>query len=250
VAQRRSDDVLDAVLGAPQDSRTMAEMVAQRLKAAIVDGELPPGTPLRLAQISARLGVSVMPVRDALRQLEAERLVEIRPRRGAVVTDLSIEDAEETYAVRVALEALAARHATERLTDADLDEIREAFDHMTDAQRSGDLRAFIEADHVFHHRLYQASQRERLIRNISELVDRSRRYAPITYRAWQPLDAGIAAHRPILEAIEARDPALVERLTFEHMAAAATRLVTALQLEAGERARTLRRRRDGAHAHR
>jgi DNA-binding GntR family transcriptional regulator len=250
VVRHRGDDVLDAVLGAPQDSRTMAEMVAQRLKMAIVDGQLPPGTPLRLAQVSARLGVSVMPVRDALRQLEAERLVEIRPRRGAVVTDLSIEDAEETYAVRVALEALAARHATERLTDADLDEIREAFDHMTDAQRSGDLRAFIEADHVFHHRLYQASQRDRLIRNISELVDRSRRYAPITYRAWQPLDAGIAAHRPILEAIEARDPALVERLTFEHMSAAATRLVTALQLEASERARTLRRRRDGAHAHR
>jgi hypothetical protein len=58
-------------------------------------------------------------------------------------------------------------------------------------------------------------------------------------------DAGLAAHRPILEAIEARDPALVERLTFEHMSAAATRLVTALQLEASERARTLRRRRDG-----
>jgi len=228
----------------------MAEMVAQRLKTAIVDGQLPPGTPLRLAQISERLGVSVMPVRDALRQLEAERLVDITPRRGAVVTELSIEDAEETYAVRVALEALAARHATAKLTQADLDEIREAFERMAEAQRADDLRAFIEADHVFHHRLYQASQRERLIRNISELVDRSRRYAPYSYRAWQPLGAGLAAHRPILEAMEARDPILVERLTFEHMSAAAVRLVSAVQQEADERARAPRRRRDGAHAHR
>jgi DNA-binding GntR family transcriptional regulator len=248
VAWRRSDEVLDAVLGAPQDSRTMAEMVAQRLKTAIVDGQLPPGTPLRLAQVSKRLGVSVMPVRDALRQLEAERLVDLTPRRGAVVTELSIEDAEETYAVRVALEALAARHATARLTDKDLDEIREAFARMSEAQRADDLHAFIEADHVFHHRLYEASQRDRLIRNISELVDRSRRYAPYAYRAWQPLDVGIAAHRPILEAIEARDPALVERLTREHMSAAAARLVSAVQREADERARALRRRRSAAHA--
>jgi DNA-binding GntR family transcriptional regulator len=248
--RRRGEEILDAVLGTPQDSRTMAEAVAQRLKTAIVDGQLPPGTPLRLAPISERLGVSIMPVRDALRQLEAEHLVVITPRRGAVVTELSTEDAEETYAVRVALEALAARHGTRRLTDADLDEIREAFERMTDAQRAGDLRAFIEADHVFHHRLYQASHRESLIRNISELVDRTRRYAPYTYRAWLPLDNALAAHRPILEAMEARDAALVERLTCDHMSAAASRLLTALEIEADERARALRRRRDGAHAHR
>jgi hypothetical protein len=116
---------------------------------------------------------------------------------------------------------------------------------MSEAQRADDLHAFIEADHVFHHRLYEASQRDRLIRNISELVDRSRRYAPYAYRAWQPLDVGIAAHRPILEAIEARDPALVERLTLEHMSAAAVRLVSAVQRETDERALALRRR--GAH---
>ncbi len=222
----------------------MAEVVAQRLRTAIVDGQLPPGTPLRLARISERLGVSVMPVRDALRQLEAERLVDIAPRRGAVVTELSIEDAEETYAVRVALEALAARHAVARLSDADIGEIREAFGRMAEAQRSGDLGTFIDADHVFHHRLYQASERDRLIRNIAELVARSRRYAPYAYRAWLPLDNALAAHRPILEAIEARDPILVERLTFEHMSAAAARLVAAVQLEAEERARAGRRRRE------
>jgi DNA-binding GntR family transcriptional regulator len=247
VGSRRGSTVLDVVLGPPHDSRTMAEAVAQRLKPLIVDGQLPPGTPLRLSQLSERLGVSVMPVRDALRLLEAERLVEIVPRRGAVVTELSVEDAEETYAVRVALEALAARRAAEKLTDEDVAELREAFAQLTAAQRSGDLGAFIEADHIFHSRLYQASGRERLIRNISELVDRSRRYAPYAYRSWQPLDAALAAHRPLFEAILARDAALVERLTSEHMSAASTRLVTLIQREAEERARAQapRRRRRG-----
>jgi DNA-binding GntR family transcriptional regulator len=237
VGRPRGDDILDAVLGAPHDGRTMAEAVAQRLKMLIVDGQLPPGTPLRLSQLSERLGVSVMPVREALRLLEAERFVRIAPRRGAVVTELSVEDAEETYAVRIALEALAARRAAEKLTDQDVAELRDAFDQLAAAQGSGNLHAFIEADHVFHSRLYQASGRERLIRNISELVDRSRRYAPYAYRAWQPLDTALAAHRPIFEAILARDAALVERLTSEHMSAAATRLVTLIQREADERAR-------------
>ena len=169
--------------------------------------------------------------------------MDITPRRGAVVTDLSIDDAEETYAVRVALEALAARHAVAKLTDADLGEIKEAFEGMVEAQRSDDLRAFIDADHVFHSRLYRASHRDRLIRNISELVDRSRRYSPHTYRL-QPLDARLDAHRRILDAIEARDAVLVERLTAEHMAAAAARLVSALKQEAEEPARA--RQRDAA----
>jgi len=237
VGRPRGDAILDAVLGAPHDCRTMAEAVAQRLKLLIVDGQLPPGTPLRLTQISERLGVSVMPVREALRLLEAERFVKIAPRRGAVVTELSVEDAEETYAVRVALEALAARRAAEKLTDQDVAALRDAFDQLAEAQRSGDLHAFIEADHVFHSRLYQASGRERLIRNISELVDRSRRYAPYAYRAWQPLDAALEAHRPLYEAILARDAEQVERFTREHMSGAAIRLVALIQHEAEERAR-------------
>ncbi len=228
MAKRGTADLLATVLGPPHDSRTMAELVAHRLRALIVDGQLPPGTPLRLVQISKRLGVSSMPVRDALRLLEGDSLVEIVPRKGAIVSELSIEDAEETYAVRTAYEALAARHAARRLTDGDLGDIRAAFDRMVEAQRAGDLRSFIDADHVFHQRLYQASGRERLIDSISDLVDRSRRYSPYVYQTWLPLDHALSEHRPILAAIESRDADLLERLTYEHMSAAATRLVSVI----------------------
>ena len=84
---------IDEILGCPADAQTLAATIAQRLRALILDGQLRPGTKLRLAPLAASLGVSVMPVREALRRLEAERLVVVRPRRGAVVAELSADDA-------------------------------------------------------------------------------------------------------------------------------------------------------------
>jgi DNA-binding GntR family transcriptional regulator len=234
---RRHLSVVEAALREPQESPTISQSIAQRLKGLIIEGQLPPGTLLRLAEIADRLGVSVMPVRDALRLLEADKYVVLTPRRGAIVAELSVEDAEEIYAMRVALESLAARHAAGRLTAVDIAEIREAFGRMAAAQRSGDLPSFIEADHDFHQRLYFASGRDRLIRSISELVDRSRRYSPYAYRSWQPLDIAMAAHQPLLSAIEARQPDAVAALTEQHMAAAARRLVAEILRETNDRVR-------------
>ena len=235
--------MLAEVLGGPHDTRTMAETVAERLRALIISGQVPPGTTLRLAPLAEQLGVSIMPVREAFRLLEAERLVVVTPRRGAVVAELSIDDIEETYAVRVALEGLAARHATERLTAADLADIGDLFEQMAKAKELNDLQAFISADREFHMRLYASSGREHLVRMISELENRSRRYSTYVYGAWQPLDIALRAHRPLLDAIEAGDPALVEERTREHMSAAGARLLASVQREAGERARSLTPRR-------
>jgi DNA-binding GntR family transcriptional regulator len=228
---------LAAVLGGPHDKRTMGETVADRLRELIVEGQLAPGTILRQARVAAQLGVSIMPVREAFRLLEAERLVVVNPRHGAVVAELSVEDIEETYAIREALEGLAARHATPHVTPDDLAAISEQFERMELAKRTGDLREFIAADHDFHMRLYVVSGRESLIRSISELTARSRRYAPYGYASWQPLDIAVSAHQPILEAIAAGDPALVEERTRQHMAAAGKRLLSAVQRDADDRAR-------------
>jgi DNA-binding GntR family transcriptional regulator len=220
---------------------TLAQVVARELRELIIDGSLPPGTVLRLLPLAKRLGVSMMPVRDALRLLEADKLVMIVPRRGAVVAEMSLDDAEEIYAVRVALEALCARHAAERLTQDDVTDIERLFGVMEAANHQDDLSALIEADHHFHERLYRTSGREQLIQNISELTARSQRYLPYLYRSWQVDEDPFGAHRPLLEAIRAQDPALVERLTREHMEAAGVRLLTAIQHESqGPRLRSER----------
>ena len=235
MAEKPTELSLEEIIGGPADAQTLAATVSQRLRRLILDGQLAPGTTLRLSPLAASLGVSVMPVREALRRLEAEGLVVLTPRRGATVAELSVEDAEETYALRTALESLCAGRAAERLTDADLVELQRLFDCMDSAEESADLAAFIDADHAFHSYLYGVSGRSRLLGMISELQDRSRRYLPSLYEAWQMAEDPLDAHRPLLAAIKERDPARVEELTREHMRQAGDRLTLAIARKAGER---------------
>ena len=221
---------LNAILGETEAPRTVAQTVGDRLRKLIIAGTLPPGTQLRLNPLAERLGVSVMPVREAIRQLEADRLVVVTPRRGAVVADLSVEDAEETYAVRVALESLCAARAAERLTDEDVVELNELFFRMEEAERQGDLHVFMQADHDFHDRLYQASGRERLVKTIRELMELSSRYQPYVFGAWHTLEEPLEGHRPLLDAIRARDASLVQALTREHMESSAARVLKAIRV--------------------
>ena len=226
---------LEEIVGGPADAQTLAATVSQRLRSLILDGQLPPGTTLRLSPLAASLGVSVQPVREALRRLEAQGLVVLTPRRGARVAELSVEDAEETYALRVALESLCAGRAARRFADSDLVELGRLFDRMEMAERAGDLTAFIDADHAFHGYLYGVSGSSRLIRMIAELQERSRRYLPSLYEAWQTVEDPLDAHRPLLAAIRDRDPVRVEALTREHMAQAGDRLLLAISRRAEER---------------
>ena len=239
MADKATEPSLEEIIGGPADAQTLAATVGERLRRLILDGQLVPGTTLRLSPLAASLGVSVMPVREALRRLEAEGLVVLTPRRGATVAELSVEDAEETYALRVALESLCAGRAAERLTDADIVELERLFERMESAEKSADLGAFIDADHAFHSYLYAVSGRSRLTRMISELQDRSRRYLPSLYEAWQMVEDPLDAHRPLLAAIQARDAARVEALTREHMKQAGDRLLLAIAHKAEAR-RTVR----------
>jgi DNA-binding GntR family transcriptional regulator len=235
VAEKPTELSLEEIIGGPAYAQTLSATVGERLRNLILGGQLVPGTTLRLSPLAASLGVSVMPVREALRRLEAEGLVVLTPRRGATVAELSVEDAEEIYALRVALESLCAGRAAERLTDADLAELERLFERMEVAERAADLAAFIEADHAFHSYLYAVSGRIRLTHMISALQDRSQRYLPSLYEAWQMVEDPLDAHRPLLAAIQARDSARVEALTREHMKQAADRLLRAIARKAEER---------------
>jgi DNA-binding GntR family transcriptional regulator len=104
----------------PLPRRSLPQQVAERLRAEISCGQLPPGSVLRQAALAERFGVSVIPLREALRQLEGEGLVRSEPHYGAVVTDLSAEDVAEIVRITVALEGLAYPRALPRVGDSDL----------------------------------------------------------------------------------------------------------------------------------
>lgn len=229
MARREETSNLDAVLTEPEDRQTLAESITSRLRQLILDGQLPPGQALRPADLAPRLGVSVMPVREALRILEAEGLVTFKPRIGARVAEIREEDVEELYLVRGALEGLAARLAATNLTEDGLAGLHEAFDEMTAARERDDYETFSQYDKEFHRRQYAASGRPALVKRILDLWDVGRRIYAITPRTRESMEPAYEAHRAILEALDRHDPVAAEHRTRIHTEEAAERILTHLR---------------------
>ena len=221
--------ILDAALTGETDRTTLMGSVTVRLRQLILDGDLPPGTALPPTQLAPRLGVSVMPVREALRILEAEGLVTFLPRRGARVAELTEEDIEEIYLQRAALEGLAARLSVQHQRPEDVARLREAMEAMEAAQARGDLPDLLRWDREFHRRQYDTSRRPGLVARILELWDAGRRSVALTLHSQDPMTWRTSSHRVILEACERGDAADAERLTRHHTDEASKRLREALR---------------------
>ena len=229
MARREDTRLLDAALSEPADRQTLAESITGRLRQLILDGQLPPGQSLRPADLAPRLGVSVMPIREALRILEAEGLVTFKPRIGARVAEISEEDVEELYLVRGALEGLAARLAVKNLTDAGLLGLHDAFDEMTAARANDDFDTFSQWDREFHRRHFTASGRPSLVKKILDLWDFGRRIYAIVPRTRASMEPAYEAHRAILVALDNRDARAAERHTRIHTEEASERILKALR---------------------
>lgn len=202
--------------------------IADRLRAAILSGALAAGTRVNQDRVAAEQGVSHIPVREALRRLEAEGLVTFAPRRGFFVARLSAEDAEELGQMRAALEALAIRLAVPRLTAADLDAAAAA---LAAADDSDELRIWSEANWRFHRALYAPCGRPRLMDTLENLWRGADRYLRVVWQAerWQARSQ--REHRAILRACRKGEAAVAAELVGDHVAAATTALVALLRAE-------------------
>ncbi|MBM7789618.1 GntR family transcriptional regulator [Tenggerimyces flavus] len=138
------------------------EIVADRLRAAILAGELTAGRKLVETDIAGRFGVSRGPVREALRELAREGLVADLPRRGTVVCTITQADLMEVYAVREALEVQAVRESLGIATDAEICEVSRAYDLMIEAWQGEDWNAAVKADKAFHQSIVQLAKNKRL----------------------------------------------------------------------------------------
>jgi len=140
--------------------RTVRDALVESLRDEIVRGTFIPGQYLRLEEIAGRFDVSTMPVREALRDLEAEGLVTIFPHRGAIVTRLSADELQDIYDIRVVLEEMATRLAVPLMTEATLTELTSLVEQMED--RQGHVATLVKLNHRFHSALYAASGRTHL----------------------------------------------------------------------------------------
>lgn len=153
------------------------------LQEAIVAGDLPAGSPLRLEELAERLGMSISPVREAVRQLEGLGLAVHVPHRGARVADLSVDDLRDTYEARLALEPLAVRRAAERFTGEDEGRARAFLEAYASARREGLDREARAAHAGFHFALYQASGSAWLLRLIRPAWENAERYRALSLRS-------------------------------------------------------------------
>jgi DNA-binding GntR family transcriptional regulator len=165
--------------GAAVRHRTMAEAALERLREAIILGELTPGTPLRLEDLARSLGMSISPIREAVRQLEALGLAEHVPHHGAKVTGLDVEELRELFSVRLALESLALRRASEFFGAEDDEAARKHLAAFDAARAAGDTRAAVRAHTAFHFALYAAARSGWLLRLIRPAWDSCERYRPV-----------------------------------------------------------------------
>jgi DNA-binding GntR family transcriptional regulator len=157
----------------------MAEVALERLREAIILGELSPGTPLRLEDLAASLGMSISPVREAVKQLEVLGLAEHVPHHGSTVTGIEVEELRELFSIRLALEAMAVRRAAELFTGDDEAAARARLAAYEDARRRGDTRTAVREHTEFHFAIYRAARSDWLPRLIRPAWDSCERYRPV-----------------------------------------------------------------------
>jgi DNA-binding GntR family transcriptional regulator len=184
---------------------TTQEHALDHLRAEIVSGALRPGQRVAQEDMAEALGVSVAPVREALRVLEQEGQVTYLPRRGYFVTELRIEDLEEIYALRRLLEANAVRRSLPALDDDRLREIAAAAQACTVAARSGEVLAELAANRRFHFAILAAPGQPHALRLIRLLWDSTEAYRALYYNAPAERAASVVAHERIIAAIRDRD---------------------------------------------
>lgn len=192
--------------------RTMADIAYDTLRDRIVTGVLPAGERIDQDAEAERLQASRMPIREALRRLEAEGLVDIVRHRGVVVRSLSVDDLEDLYVMRLALECVAARLGVAGLAQPDLDAMRQLLPEMDDVVARQDAVAWLDIDWAFHEILYRAAQRPRLLRTIHGLREEARRYRTVGLSLPRVLEVSLQEHRLIIMACEQRNGEEVERL--------------------------------------
>jgi DNA-binding GntR family transcriptional regulator len=182
----------------------LADQVKERLLEGILTGHYPPDSRIVETQVARELGTSQAPVREALRGLEALGVVEIAPFRGARVRRPSKREITEAYAVRFALEGLAARLAVPGLTDGDLADLAACFDEMETAADADDGHRVADADARFHGRIVELANNATLTKVWRSLEPFSRTYLTLVVPGADPRWSA-DLHEPILAALRRRD---------------------------------------------
>jgi DNA-binding GntR family transcriptional regulator len=210
------------------ETMTLVDYAVERLREDILAGDLLPGARLRLDAVAEELGMSPIPLREALRTLSTQGLVTPLPRRGFSVAPLTVKDLDDAYRLRIVLEPMAVQLAVPRLRNDDLAEQRVRLQLLEDAFREGNW-----PNHRLHHRgfhfgFYERCNSDWLLRFIESLWVNTERYQRITTNLGGELKERMKEHRRILSAARKGDGAGAAELMRDHLSRAAASIRTLL----------------------
>lgn len=192
----------------------LREKIYQDLKNDILSGVLPTGETLLVDRLAEKYQTSKMPVREALRLLQHELLVEIVPRIGCYVSHLSLQDVGALFEFRLVVESAAARLAAQRITEEELAHL----EHMNSTYRPGDTDSYWEylrSNREFHYRVALATGNRWLARSVGSLLDQMQRLFFLRLDVRDAAEEMVAEHRRLVAALRARDSALAEKAMVE-----------------------------------
>ncbi|APC16634.1 GntR family transcriptional regulator [Pseudomonas frederiksbergensis] len=198
----------------PIPAHLARSVIEETLRSAILDGRLPCGTALRQQDLADLFGVSRMPVREALRQLEAQSLLHVVAHKGAVVAPLVEGDAAETYALRILLESEALRLSIPLLDDKDF---AEAARYIDDLEIQTDYAEIGRLNRLFHMTLYRKAPNRRLLKLVEGGLWEEERFLRFNLEAMGLGKLSQEDHRDLLRAAQARDIALTVTKLENHL---------------------------------
>lgn len=192
---------------------TAAEVAEEWLREEILAGRLKPGARIDQDAAAKELGMSRIPIREALTKLSHSGLVTVRPRRGARVAPISIDHIEEVYMMRASLESLAARLAAQHMTNEVISRLEEILAEIREAIDTHDAERLFNLNRDFHTTGYSASGKAFLNSHINNLRDHCDRYRHLQVRMRDRTIESLEEHRQILDAWASRDAVTAERCT-------------------------------------
>jgi len=200
------------------ERRSLGQDVYEKLKQAIVKGDLPPDSRLIESRMANVLGISRTPVREAIHKLEREGLLRHNPSGGFFIVGLTRSDIEETFGIRSVLESYAARlAATHHKGEEELDPLEQKIHKYQQHLDQGNLKALLRINTEFHDLLYALSRSPRLIKMISDLQDQIYRFRQVLLKTEENARISNEDHNLLLKLISKRDLEGVESLVREHI---------------------------------
>ena len=199
------------------DYLPLRDVVFNTLRQSILTGELKPGERLMEIHLADKLGVSRTPIREAIRKLELEGLVTMIPRRGAEVAQITEKNLKDVLEVRRALDALTVELACERISEEELEHLREARDTFARAIKTKDANKIAQADVAFHDIILIASRNDRLMQMLANLSQQMYRYRLEYVKDDEHYDRLIEEHNIIFDAISRRDSKVGAQAIISHI---------------------------------